>query len=140
MSNKPPPSLREQMIRRLVEYGIANVDIDPWKLFDEAIMPILQKAMDAGQLLVSRNTQDRVPVDKSIIEWLEKICEHVTLLQENEAVISKKQCLKVIYQFGTEAEKALFEAKRHNDMIKKEIIDGKIYQRGSFKINNQIFK
>lgn len=105
-------SLRVQIVEAMNRYAkekgwadrtpIFNAD-----MFDEAIMPVLEQAMEAGQLLVGRNTKDRKPVDVRIKHWLEEVVGHCRMLEKEEAVISKRQCLKVIYQFGENAEKAL---------------------------------
>lgn len=115
MKDKTPPSLRQQIIEAIKgapapdqEYGAAEC------LFDHHIMPVLQKAMDAGTLLVGRNTKDRVPVHKAVMSWLESVVGHVMMIRTEEATISRRQLLKIIYQFGDNAERALADAAKIN--------------------------
>lgn len=122
MNNKTPPSLREQIIDGMNAIAKAQGWADRTStfnqiMFDEAIMPVLQKAMDAGMLLVGRNTKDRVPVQESIMGWLQQVIDHVAMIRGEESVISKRKCLDVIYQFGENAEWAFNEANIHNKRL-----------------------
>jgi hypothetical protein len=125
---KTPPSLRDQIIDAMEAHpdwifyqGELLVPTTAAAMFDEAIMPVLQKAMDAGELLVGRNTKDRTPVHQGIVAWLELVTAHVTMIQMNEATISKRKALEVIYQFGEQASRALHEARIHNDRLKQGV-------------------
>jgi len=122
MSDKTPLSLRTQIIDAMNTHAAAqgwaertpdfNAD-----MFDQAIMPVLQRAMDAGALLVGRNTKDRIPVHVAVREWMRKVQLHVDYIRSHEAVISKRQALKVIYQFGDECGKALYEDSRNQQEL-----------------------
>lgn len=115
-----PPNLRKQIIAALNSYRLDVVNTPNQvsiaeDVFDTAIMPVLQKAMDNGALLVGRNTKDREPVHKEIIRWLETVIDHVKFINNNEETISKRKCLDVIYQFGDSAQKALIDARKIDD-------------------------
>ncbi len=117
-----PKSLRDQIIEAMDNHSLLYGRNEPTieQTFDEAIMPVLQKAMDAGELLVGRNTKDRVPVHKGIMDWMSMVCHHVDfIIRPSEAVISRRKCLDVIYQFAREAEKGLLEAKAHNNSLEQ---------------------
>lgn len=114
MTDKTPPSLRAQIIEAIEKFNIL-VDSDDSiaaDMFDRAIMPVLQKAMDAGQLLVGRNTKDRIPVHTAVMRWLEQVVGHVRMIEQEEATISRRQLLKIISQFGETAQLAVNDAKR----------------------------
>lgn len=114
MSKKTPPSLRTQIIDSIIAYdnGVAWRMDSPEVLFDKAIMPVLQKAMDAGDLLLGRNTGERIPVHVAVVKWLEQVKEHVDMVRTKEAEISRRQYIKMIYQFGESAERALNDINR----------------------------
>lgn len=111
---KTPPSLREQIIDSITKhegYGTSareHAEI----LFDNAIMPVLQAAMEAGALLVGRNTKERIPVGVALLKWLEQVAGHVMMIRTEEATISRRQLLKIVYQFGDNAERALADTKK----------------------------
>lgn len=122
MTEKTPPSLRTQLIEAINNHKIdlsSDTTIGE-DMIDTAIMPVLQKAMQAGELLVGRNTKDRVPVNQGIIAWLEHVIVHVVMMRSNEAIISRRKALEVIYQFAEQAERALHEARVHNDRLKQQ--------------------
>lgn len=117
MTDKTPPSLRKQMIDAMNAHAAAQgwADRTPAfnaDMFEQAIMPVLQKAMDAGQLLVGRNTKDRIPVHTAVMRWLEQVVGHVRMVEQEEATISRRQLLKIISQFGENAQLAVNDAKR----------------------------
>lgn len=114
MKTDTGPSLRDQIIEAMTAYAeqCGREGYTKAALFDEAIMPVLKQAMDAGALLVGRNTRERIPVPQAITRWLEEVSGHVRLLQHEEAIISRRQLLRVLYQFGENAEKALAQAKQ----------------------------
>lgn len=109
---KTPTNLRDQLIEAINAYEDFPGNVWGEHLFDSAIMPVLQKAMDAGTLLVGRNTKDRIPVHTAVMRWIEEVVGHVMMIRKEEAVISRRQLLKIIYQFGDNAERALSDAKK----------------------------
>jgi hypothetical protein len=117
-----PPSLRTQIIDAMNAYRMDvvgtpdNVSIAE-DVFDKAIMPVLQQAMDAGQLLVGRNTKEREPVHQSIIDWLKKTLGHIRMLEIEDATLSRRQAFEIIYQIGLHAERALADAEANNGKL-----------------------
>lgn len=107
---KTPPSLREQILEQMRPYLDRGLKAE--EIFDRGIMPVLQRAMDAGTLLVGRNTKDRIPMHTAVMHWLEEVAGHVMMIRKEEATVSRRQLLKIIYQFGDNAERALSDAKK----------------------------
>lgn len=75
-------------------------------LFDEAIMPILQAAMDKGQLLVSRTSKERIPVPVAMMTWIDGVLHLATQVMEQRNTISKRQLLKIFFSMAQNAAKA----------------------------------
>lgn len=78
---------------------------------------MFQRALDASLatgLEIRRKQPNEKPVHKAIEDWLQEVVAHVEKIREEESVISKRQCLRIIYQFGESAERAL----HHNAMEK----------------------
>lgn len=115
------PSLRTQIIEAMrnscCEYCGKEGTINVEAMFDNAIYPVLEKAMDAGALLVGRNTKDRIPVHKAVLDWLQAVESHVQFIERNESTVSKRSLLKVIYQLGKSASNALHDANKINGQI-----------------------
>lgn len=107
-----PPNLRDQIIEAIALHQGWEESAEI--LFDKAIMPVLQRAIDAGALIVGRNTGPRIPIHQAVMVWLEQVTGHVMMIRTEEATISRRQLLKILYQFGDNAEKALADAIRNN--------------------------
>lgn len=107
--------LRTQIIEamkaspRFDAYRIFNGDAEG--LFDEAIMPVLEAAMKAGELLVHRATEPQKPTAEKIMEWLEGSCHSIAMVRDQEATLSKRQLLKVLYILEENGLKALADAR-----------------------------
>lgn len=111
MTEKTPPNLRTQIVDAMRPYFIQGSHIPlPETVFDQAVMPVLQKAMDAGQLLVGRNTATRIPVHEAVITFLQGMRNFRNRVRENEATVSKRQLLTMLNQLGDDAERALKDA------------------------------
>lgn len=80
-------------------------------MFDEAIMPVLDAAMKAGELLVHRATEPQKPTAEKIMEWLEGSCHSIAMVRDQEATLSKRQLLKVLYILEENGLKALADAR-----------------------------
>lgn len=108
-------SLRTQIIEAITvfqgwEYGELNErDID--SLFDDAIMPVLEAAMQAGELLVHRTTTPEKPTAEKIMEWLENLCNSIAKVRDVEASVSKRTLLSVLYIAEEHGLKALADAR-----------------------------
>lgn len=106
MSNKD--GLRTQIIDAMSKYPMSPVMAED--IFDQMVWPVLEKAVEAGKLVVWRNTVPQKPVDESIKIWLRACLGKITLIQDDEKIISKAQLLKTLYQLAVSAEHALAEA------------------------------
>lgn len=80
--------------------------------FDEAIMPVLDAAMKAGELLLHRATTPQKPVNEGIVEWLERCCHVIASLHHHEPTVSKRELLNVLYQLEEGANIALADARK----------------------------
>lgn len=74
----------------------------------------LDASLETG-LEIRKQQPNEKPVHEAIKSWLEEVVGHVKRIRAEEAVISKRQCLRVIYQFQENAERAL----HHNAMANK---------------------
>lgn len=101
----PTSSLRYQLIEAIAchegweESAIA--------LYDEAIWPILKAAMEAGELLVSRNTAVRVPVHEAAVNWIHGMAALAKTVRADEDIISKRTLLNIVYKLEESAQRAL---------------------------------
>lgn len=85
------------------------------EMFDSAIMPVLAKAMEAGELLLHRNTAPPKPINDRIMDWLENSCLSITKVFEQEATVSKRMLLNFLAIMGDNAQKALADAREESD-------------------------
>lgn len=107
MVNNKNQSLRAQIIEAMKDYGIDVSPCSPEMLFDVAIMPVLQRAMEAGELLVSRNTRPRITMPEAAKKWIAGMVGFAEDVRQEEAIISKRQLLSIIYNLGESAARAM---------------------------------
>lgn len=108
MSREHFPSLREQLILAMTQrLGSALAE----SIFQHDLWPVLDSAMTAGELLVARNTVPQKPVHTAITTWLEGCLAKVHMVHDEEATVSKRQLLYVLYQLQDGAARALADAK-----------------------------
>ena len=101
-------SLRTQLIESMTgRFGDKLAE----SVFQCDIWPVLSAAMDAGELLVARNTTPQKPVHRALTEWLEGCLTVVGKIKANEFTVSRKELLKVLYQLSDGAAHALKDAK-----------------------------
>jgi hypothetical protein len=103
-----PESLRTQLIDAMaprLERPLAT------SVFDHDLWPVLQAAMKAGELLVARNTVEQKPVADAILGWLEGVLTVVARVKQDEKIISRAQCLKILFDLERIAQRALTDAK-----------------------------
>lgn len=106
-------SLRKQIIDAMQEWT-NNGDGSQCgydKLFDQAIMPVLTAAMEAGELLLHRATTPQPPVNEGIANWLERCCAVIATIHPQEASVSKRELLNVLAQLEEGASRALADAR-----------------------------
>jgi len=109
-------SLRTQIIEAMRAYDI-KLGRNDWSMddiFDEAIMPVLDAAMKAGELLMHRATTPQLPVNDSIMAWLQGCCAVIAGIHLEEHTVSKRELLKVLYQLEAGANTAVAEARSVN--------------------------
>ena len=114
--NKNQDSLRQQIIEAINDYlrqyrrtGIGEVD--GTDIFDNAVMPVLKAAMDAGELLLHRATTPQAPVPERIITWLEG-CLEVSGRMHTYDDITAIEATSVLYQLEDGAHRALADVKQ----------------------------
>lgn len=108
MSREHQVSLRAQLIEAMTQRlgsGVAE------SVFQNDLWPVLDKAMDAGELLVARNTVKQLPVHQGITQWLEVVGWTIQHIRNEEHVVSKATLLKVLYQLDESCKTALSDAK-----------------------------
>lgn len=99
-----PDSLRKQLIDAMC-FKLQRNEAE--KLFDVAVWPVLDAAMTAGELLVSRNTQPTVSVPEAVQTWLEGVLKVVAEVRAVEATVSKRELLVLLYKMEQNGAKAL---------------------------------
>ena len=106
-------SLRTQLIDALTPY---TTDKDEATyVFDKALMPVLEAAMAAGELLVHRATIPQQPVNLALVSWLEQSLPIMAQLLNERATVSKAQALRCLEQIHENGTLALREAKATNE-------------------------
>ena len=117
--NKNQDSLRKQIIDSMSRFdtqdGRFKADLGECyieQIFDCAIMPVLDAAMKAGELLLHRATTPQKPVAEAIMDWLDECCAMTNKLHGLEDTASRRELLRIIYQLEENAIKALADARR----------------------------
>lgn len=114
MPNKSMPSLRTQVIDAMNAHAKAQgwADRTPAfnaDMFEQAIMPVLQKAMDAGALLLSRNTGPRLTSNEAVKKWLQQFGTLMVRIDAQHPTLSKRDLLRVLDSLAREAHNALVD-------------------------------
>jgi len=99
-----PESLKTQLIEAMTERLGAPL---AQSVFEHDLWPVLEAAMKAGELLVSRNTQEQIPVASAIKGWLEGCITVVAKVREDEAIVSRRTLLKILFEMDEVAQQAL---------------------------------
>lgn len=103
-------SLRTQLIDALVKSGRTQTMSEA--MYDGYLWPVLERAMEAGELLVHRNTGPvQKPVHEAITSWLEVVGWTVSKIKAVEPTVSKRDLLKFVYDLDEQCKVALAEAK-----------------------------
>lgn len=114
MSREHAHSLRQQLIEAIACHDSVidkmNSKAFAERFFQEAIWPTLDRAMEAGELLVARNTVKQTPVDIALKLWLNGCIATIGVVREHENVISKAALLKMLYSLDENATRALRDA------------------------------
>lgn len=76
-------------------------------MFEQAIMPILDKAIEGGDLLLTRNMAKRIPVPEAILGWVRGMQAFAASVKMQEATVSKRDLLRMVYSLGESATQAL---------------------------------
>ena len=107
------PSLKEQLIKALEKSPRAYLSQSVAKnIFEYDLWPILEASINNGNLLLVRNTGLQKPVGEAIEEWLKTVLWFCQRIRADEATISRRKAIDLIYQFEREAQKALTDAQR----------------------------
>lgn len=112
--NKNNDSLRTQIIEAMQEYKLANyyrADVPESEVFDKAIMPVLEAAMKAGELLLHRATTPQRPVADGIVFWLTSCQQIISGVRQVENTVSRREVLKILYELEESAIVALNDAR-----------------------------
>lgn len=80
------------------------------RLFDVALWPVLEAAIEAGTLTVWRNTVKPIPVHLAVHIWLKGFLKLVEQIRGQEATTSKAAILKLLYQLEDQAKTAFNDA------------------------------
>ncbi len=110
MSREHFPSLKEQMIKAMEQRLGAPL---AKSVFDHDLWPVLDAAMTAGDLLVARNTVPQTPVHKALVQWMENSLKVITFVRKEEAAVSRRAALRIIYQIEDGAQRALNDARKN---------------------------
>jgi hypothetical protein len=112
MVNDNRDSLRAQITAAMDAYASTRGWADRsaefnTEMFDQAIMPVLDAAMKAGELLLHRATKPQLPVSDSIKLWLEMTCASIIGLRAAEKTVGRRELLETLYHIHDSAEVAL---------------------------------
>lgn len=110
MVNSNQDSLRAQIIDSMLSKSEWSPGLAE-KIFDEAIMPVLDAAMKAGELLLHRATKPQLPVSDSILVWLEGTCASLEQVEAEAATVSKRDLLNIMSHITAQARAALDDAR-----------------------------
>ena len=108
MSLNNRDSLRQQIIEAMTHRLGANL---AESVFTLDLWPILEAAMQAGELLVARKTIEQKPIADGIIIWLMQCLSTIEVIKAGEAQISRRRALDTLYQLAVSAEQAVSDAK-----------------------------
>lgn len=114
--NQNRDSLRIQIIAAMNQYALQKGWADRSfefnaEMFEEAIFPVLDAAMKAGELLMHRATTPVLPVSDGIMVWLEQVTAMIADLHTREDTVSRRTLLNALYQFEESANMALADAR-----------------------------
>lgn len=82
------------------------------QIFDEFIWPILSRAMENGELMVSRNTQKVIPVHAAATHFIAGMAVLAMRVKADENTISKRKLLNIIASLGESSERAVADIER----------------------------
>ena len=108
-------SLRNQIITamdeqaRLMGWADRSADINA-NMFDGAIYPVLEKAIENGNLMLSRNTKQIIPVPTAIKNWLVGVISLAKQVEERQHTVSKRQLLNLFHALEEQAQRAYEDA------------------------------
>jgi len=104
-------SLRTQIIEHMRPYFVSGTHIPkPEDVFDQAIMPVLAAAMEAGELLLHRATTPQKPVDENILLFLYNMCASIAKVRTQEETVSRRELLNILYHLDESAGRAASDA------------------------------
>lgn len=110
--NKNQDSLREQIIESMrgytLSYDARFIMAD--EMFDMAIMPVLERAMKAGELLLHRATEPVPQVSDAIVTWLEGCLKVIATIHRTKDVTAQEH-MAVLAQLEDGATRALADAR-----------------------------
>lgn len=111
--------LRAELIDAIAQHPfIPNRDVAE-ALFDLSIWPVLERAIDAGQVLFARKPTGK-PIDVAILGWMRATLTAIVGLRGMEHTVSRRQLLDSLYNFEASAREALADAERQNEALKPE--------------------
>lgn len=111
--NKNQDSLRQQIIEAMEGLDAMNVSDEspsPEQYFDIAIMPVLDAAMKAGELLLHRATTPVPQVPDVIVIWLEGCLKVINTIHRAKGVTAE-ELMGVLAQLEDGASRALADAR-----------------------------
>lgn len=104
-------SLRVQIIEAMRPYFISGTHIPmPETVFDQAIMPLLLAAIEAGELLLHRATTPERTVDENILIFLYNMCASIAKVRAQENTVSRRELLNILYHLDESAGRAAADA------------------------------
>lgn len=107
MSREHAENLKEQLIASMEgRFGRQVAE----SVFTCDLWPVLDKAIDAGELVVWKNTIPQKPVHEAIKIWLHGCLKQVKAIRAEEPTVSKTEALRALYQLALGAEQALKNA------------------------------
>ena len=112
MVNQNTESLRTQIIDSMKAYcdKYKFYTLNEQMMFDEAIMPVLDAAMKAGELLVHRATTPQRPVDEAVLIFLYNMCASIAKVRVQEETVSRRELLNILYHLDESAGRAAADA------------------------------
>lgn len=116
MSRKHQENLKEQLISAMENrFGRLLAE----SVFQCDLWPVLDKAIEAGELLVARNTRPVLPVPVALRTWLVALIETMKVVHKFEKSLTKEDLLRNLYSLESSASKALADAEQDDSRIRK---------------------
>lgn len=86
------------------------------EIFDAKLWPILESAIDAGEVLFARPEAPQPTISNSIIAWMKRVTVLAFNIECDKHTLSRAKAIKLLIGLGEQAERALKDAEAINHL------------------------